>query len=64
MLLPKLDAENFIDNFPDRNHGTFDGNKYQKMYLNISKSILLPVFKKYQVDADMFGYSFDGYFVK
>ena len=63
-LLPKLNATDYIDDFPHVNMGAQCPGKYSKMYASIPEDILHNVLEKYQPDADMFGYSFDDYLRK
>ena len=62
VLLPKLNATTMLNSFPEANVRTRgDTTKYNGMYKDIPPSILDPVLKKFSLDADMFGYSFDDY---
>ena len=40
------------------NEGNINPLSYMDIYKNMSYSVLKAVMEKYQVDADMFGYSF------
>ena len=63
VILTALNLTDMIDDFPHVVHSNTGPPKsnYKDMYANISHYILHDVFAKYQLDADMFGYSFDGY---
>ena len=47
--------------FPVSNSNRFGKLQYATFYRDVPMSILQPVLDKYQVDADLFGYSFDDY---
>ena len=58
-ILPKYHAEDLRNTFPVENKR---GNTSHKdMYKDIPFEILEPVLKRYEVDAAMFGYTFDDY---
>ena len=57
-ILPRFKAEDFIHSFPQKNRGKENPHKYVDIYKSVSYSVLKAVMEKYQVDADMFGYSF------
>ena len=60
-ILPKMNAKYLIGNFPQMNVGILEQNRYKNMYNNISKSLMEVVKEKYRTDAELFGYSMDGY---
>ena len=58
-ILPKYHAEDLKETFPVANSR---GDKLHKdMYKDIPFEILEPVLKRFEVDAAMFGYTFDDY---
>ena len=60
-ILPRLNATDFRDDFPKSNANKKYRSGYLDVYHKIPLSVLQPVFDKYKVDADMFGYTFDEY---
>ena len=60
-ILPRIGAEDFRDEFPRQNVGSEGANKYMEMYRNVPMDVLRPILDKFQVDADMFNYSYVGY---
>ena len=47
--------------FPVSNKNKKGQQQYKSFYRDVPMTILQPVLDKYQVDADLFGYSFDDY---
>ena len=64
-ILPHLNAEEFVSNFPAQKLKNKSGDhRYAHMYRALPSSVVQPILDKYKVDADMFGYSFDDYVPK
>ena len=61
ILSSRLKVPYMMNQFSHRKHGLLNSQRYKTMYANISKEILRDVFAKFQPDADMFGYSFEGF---
>ena len=61
VILKQFNLTEMVDDFPQSNPGLVKSVDYKDMYANVSKAVLRDVFVKFQPDADMFGYSFEGY---
>ena len=61
IILTRLNITDIAHIFSHSGRGSTKSLMYKGMYTNISKSVLQNIFIKFQPDADMFGYSFDGY---
>ena len=63
MVCSKLNASYMLNKFPHQKPGSLKAGAeaYKGMYADISKQVLRDVFAKFKPDADMFGYSFEGY---
>ena len=60
-ILPKLDAMQFMDNFPGWAEYEASAKVYTDMYTDVSTAVMDRVVDKYKADVEMFGYSFSGY---
>ena len=56
-----INAPYMVNEFPHSKPGSLNSQMYKAMYANVSKEVLRDIFVKFQPDADMFGYSFEGY---
>ena len=60
-ILPKLEAMDFLDDFPGRTEHESSAKVYTGMYTDVSGAVMDRVVAKYKADVEMFGYSFSGY---
>ena len=61
IVCSKLNASYMVNEFPHHKPGSLNSQAYKAMYADIPKKVLQDVFAKFKPDADMFGYSFEGY---